>query len=210
MSKEPQSVEEAVEALEDVAEHKSDVSIGDVLDEFGRRSFGPFLMIFALIEITPVGGIPGVPTFLAVICAFIAVQLLFGAEHVWVPGWIENRSVSGKKLGESAEKLANSAEKLDHWFHGRMERFTRPLWHKIAAVMILLLCVTVPPLELLPFASSAPMLAIASFGLALTVRDGLLMLIAIALSIAAIGFGTYYYYTSDSGSESAEGSGGFI
>ena len=206
MSQEPQSVEEAVEALEQVAENNSTVSIGDVLDEFGRRSFGPFLMIFALIEITPVGGIPGVPSFLALICAFIAVQLLMNTEHIWVPGWIENRSIGAEKLGKSAEKLEGIAEKLDHWFHGRLKQFTKPMWQKLAAIMILLLCITVPPLELLPFASSAPMLAIASFGLALTVRDGLLMLIATAMSVAAIGFGTYYYYTSDS----TGGAGGWI
>lgn len=206
MSQEPHSVEEAVEALEDVAEKNSDVSIGDVLDEFGRRSFGPFLMIFALMEITPLGGIPGIPTFLAVICAFIAVQMLLKTDHIWVPDWIEKRSVGADKLNRSAQKLEGIAARLDHWFHGRMERFTRPMWQKIAAVMILLLCVTVPPLELLPFASSAPMLAIAAFGLALTVRDGLLMLIATAMSFAAIGFGTYYYYTSDS----TGGTGGFI
>jgi len=57
---------------------------------------------------------------------------------------------------------------------------------KLAAVMILALCATVPPLEFLPFASSAPMLAIASFGLALLVRDGLLMLIASVLSGGAV------------------------
>lgn len=201
MSQEPQSVEEAVEALEQVAEKNSEVSIGDVLDEFGRRSFGPFLMIFALIEITPVGGIPGVPTFLAVVCAFIAFQLLLKTDHIWVPGWIENRSIGASKLGNSAEKLEGFAEKLDHWFHGRLKYFTRPIWQKVAALLILILCVTVPPLEFLPFASSAPMLAIAAFGLALTVRDGLLMLIATGMSIAAVGFGTYYYWTS--GSEGA-------
>lgn len=207
MRQEPQRVEEAVEALEQVAEENSEVSIGNVLDEFGRRSFGPFLMIFALIEITPIGGIPGVPTFLAVVCAFIAVQLLFSTDHIWVPGWIENRSIGASKLGKSAEKLEGIAEKLDHWFHGRLRYFTRPLWHKVAAVMIIILCITVPPLEFLPFASSAPMLAIASFGLALTVRDGLLMLIATGMSIAAVSFGTYYYWTSDAASS---GSGGMF
>ena len=53
--------------------------------------------------------------------------------------------------------------------------------------MILLLCCLVPPLELVPFASSAPMLAIAAFGLALMVRDGLLMLAAFTLSLGAVG-----------------------
>ncbi len=199
MSKEPHSVEETVEAIEDLADKAdSKVCIGDVLDEFGKRSFGPVLMIFALIEITPVGGIPGVPTFLAAMCALVAVQLLFARDHIYVPQFIQDRSVAARKLHDSAEKLEGFAEKLDGWFHGRLKQFTGPTWQKIAAALILLLCFTVPPLEFLPFASSAPMLAIAAFGLALTVRDGLLMLVASGLAVTALGVGTYLYQTSES------------
>lgn len=197
MAKEPHSVEETVEGLEELAERKKAVCVGDIVDEFGHRSFGPFLLIFALLELTPLGGVPGVPTALAVICAIIALQLLIGCEHVWIPGFIEQRSIGSKKLQTSAEKLEGIAQKLDHVFHGRLKRFTSPPWQKLAAVMILLLCVTVPPLEFLPFASSAPMVTIAAFGLALTVRDGLLMLVASVLSVVAIGMGTWLYWTSD-------------
>ena len=74
-----------------------------------------------------------------------------------------------------------------------------------AALAVIVLCVTVPPLEFLPFASTAPMLAIAAIGLALIVRDGLVMLFALILAVAAFGGGTYYYYTSD---DAEGGSGG--
>jgi hypothetical protein len=60
---------------------------------------------------------------------------------------------------------------------------------KVAALICILLACTVPPLELLPFATTAPMAAIAAFGLALMVRDGVLMLVAMALSIVAVGVG---------------------
>ncbi|HSJ79430.1 MAG TPA: exopolysaccharide biosynthesis protein, partial [Erythrobacter sp.] len=45
---------------------------------------------------------------------------------------------------------------------------------------------TVPPLELVPFGSTAPMLAIAAVGLALLVRDGLLMIAATGIALAAV------------------------
>lgn len=45
----------------------------------------------------------------------------------------------------------------------------------------------VPPLELFPFASSAPMAAIAPIGLALLLRDGALMVVASLLACGAAG-----------------------
>jgi len=197
MTHEPHSATETVEALEDLAGNNDKVCIGDVLDEFGRRSFGPFLFVPALIELTPVGGIPGVPTLLALIIALVAVQLLLGRDHVWLPQVIQRRAVGAKKLMASAKKLEGVATFLDRWFKGRLKHLTGPQMQKLAAAVVVLLCCTVPPLELLPFASSGPMLAIAAFGLAILVRDGLLMLIALALSALAIGLGGYFWFTSD-------------
>ncbi len=179
-------MEEVVEGIEDLTDHREKVCLGDALDEFGSRSFGPLLVLLPLIELSPVGGIPGVPTVLALLIASIAVQILFGKEHVWVPGFIEKRALSADRLNKWAHRLEGTAARIDHWFKGRFTWLTKGWPVKLAAVMILALCATVPPLEFLPFASSAPMLAIASFGLALLVRDGLLMLIASVLSGGAV------------------------
>jgi hypothetical protein len=54
---------------------------------------------------------------------------------------------------------------------------------------VILLACAVPPLELLPLATTAPMLAIAAFGLAITVRDGALMIAAMVLAATAIAVG---------------------
>lgn len=200
MSHEPHNVEEAVGSLEELARRQDRVSIGDMLDSFGKRSFGPALMIFALLEISPVGGIPGVPTFLAVICALLGAQLLVGHDHVWLPQWIQRRSLEGGKLLAAMCKVEGVARQLDKRFKDRLERFTTPFWQKLAGGAIVLLCLSVPPLEVVPFASSAPMLAIASFGLALTVRDGLLMLVAVLLSVAAMAASLYFVATQVLGS----------
>ena len=205
MGKEPQSATDTVESLEHLAEDKDEVRLADVLDEFGKRSFGPFMFIPAILEVSPIGGIPGVPTVLAAFIAMIALQLLFGRDHVWIPQFAEKRALKSDKLMKSAKKLEGFAEKLDHWFKGRLKQFTGPTWQKISAIAIILLCITVPPLEFIPFASSAPMLTIAAFALALTVRDGLLTLISCILSVVAIGVGTYLYYTSD-----GSGGGSFL
>lgn len=195
--KEPRSVSEVVETIAELAEKDDKVTIGDVLDRFGHRSFAPVMMAFALVELTPAGGIPGVPTFLAACISLFAVQMLFGRDHIWVPKWIEQRSAPSKKLREATGKLETVAEKVDKVAHSRLERFASGAGLKVAAAIILALCLTIPPFELVPFASTAPMLAIDVICLAIMVRDGLAMLIAWGVAAAAlIGLG-YYYFASD-------------
>lgn len=194
-----QGVEDVLAELDELAAAQPRVCIGDVLDDFGARSFGPFILIPPLIELSPVGGIPGVPSFLALLIAITAVQLFLGREHVWMPDFIQRRSVSGRRLHRAVMKLRGIAHWLDERSHGRLEGMVAGVWVRVAAVVIVVLCCTVPPLEFIPFASSAPMLAIASFGLALTVRDGALMLIALTLAMAAIGVGGYLLATNPIG-----------
>ncbi len=180
------SVCDILDELRDLAGTEDRVTIGDVLDAIGDRSYGPALMLPALIEISPIGGIPGVPTFLALIIAITAVQLLIGKEHLWMPQFIQRRSVSAKKLRAAADKSNGLAHLLDKWFHGRLPAFVTGVWQRIAAGTVILLCLLVPPLEFIPFASTVPMLVIMGIGLAILVRDGLLMLLAISAGAVTV------------------------
>lgn len=186
---EPQSVEAVLGEIDELAAARPRVCIADVLDDFGPRSFGVFMLVPPLIELSPIGAIPGVPSFLALVVALTAAQLLFGKDCVWMPQFIQARSVSSRRLHRAVMKLRGVAQWLDTRSYNRLESLTSGLWVKIAAAVVIVLCCMVPPLELLPFASSAPMLAIAAFGLALTVRDGALMAIALPLGLAALAIG---------------------
>ena len=183
------SASDILDRLRDVANDEEQVPIGDVVEAMGARSFGPFIMLPALIEISPLGAVPGVPTFLALVIAITAAQLLFGRDHLWLPGFVRNRSAKSEKVLKAVDRLRPIAEWMDRWFHGRMKRLTSGPFPRIAAACVIALAMTVPPLEFIPFASTAPMAAIAAFGLALIVRDGLLMLIAGVLTVAALGTG---------------------
>ena len=198
MSSEPKNVREAVENLEGLADRKSEVRVGDILDEFGKRSFGPFLLLLGLLEVTPIGSIPGIPTLIASFCALIGLQLLIGRDHIWVPGFVERRSLSSDRLMKAAKKMEGWAARLDGWFHGRLTRFTSHFWQRAVGGAVIMLALTVPPLELVPFASTAPMLTIAALGLALMVRDGFLMLGALVASMLALCIGTWLYWSSSS------------
>jgi hypothetical protein len=179
-------LDEAVASRSDAGENK--VKVATLLDSLGQRSYGPFLLIPALMELSPIGGIPGVPTIIALVVLITAAQMLAGREHIWVPGFIEKRCVSGEKVRAVDRKVRPVGRWLDNHTRERMHHLTRRLPVKIAAICIIGLCLTVPPLELVPFASSIPMATIALFGLALLVKDGLLMLLSfIAVGAAAVG-----------------------
>lgn len=207
MADSPKSVTDILDRLVDVGDKNDSVSIGDIVGTFGSRSYGPVLLVPALIGVSPVGGIPMVPTILAATLLLIVIQLVFGKEHLWLPGILKNRSVEGEKLANAAEDMEGVGKWMDKIFHGRLEMFTGPTAARIAAGVVALLCLAVPPLELLPFAVALPMAVIAAFGIALTVRDGLLMLLAF------LGSGAAFYVLVTQvllGSGGSGGSGGMF
>lgn len=187
----PHSVGEVLDRLQELGEQAGGdkVRLGDMLEAMGHRAYGPFLIVLPMIEISPVGGIPGLPTALAAVLVLLAIQLVLGREHLWLPGFLANRGMSGEKLQKVVDKGRPIAKRMDKWFHGRLPALTKGPMVKVAGVAIILLCLTVPPLELLPFASTAPMAAIMAFGIALLVRDGVLMVFACALSVGAVALG---------------------
>lgn len=183
----PESIGDLLDCFEAFARKDDRVAMDDLIDAIGTRSYGPFLIIPALIELSPVGGVPGVPTVLAAIVALFAAQMLWGRRRLWVPGWVAQRTLAARHLTRVVKAMRPVARRLDQWFYGRLQALTSGPWMRVAAVACVGLAALVPPLELLPFASSAPMGAIALFGLALMVRDGVLMILASALACGAVG-----------------------
>lgn len=146
----------------------------------------------AIIEVSPIGGIPGLPTVLAIIVVLFAAQLLFSRKHFWLPEVISRRSVEGDRLKKALDFVRPVARWTDKVIRPRFAWATKePFIHIVAGLCILLAC-TVTPLEAVPFASTAPFGTIGLFGLALIARDGLLVLLGFALSLGAF----YVVYTS--------------
>lgn len=161
------------------------VTVGDLLDRIGTRSFGPLLLLPALIAFTPLGGIPGVPTALACMIIVIAGQLVVGLDHFWLPGVLLRRSVEPKKLCKSVDLLRRPARWIDRLVRPRLTWLTKEPFVHLAALLCILVALSVPPLEIVPFAGTPSWAAIAIFGLALIARDGIFALLAFGVSIGA-------------------------
>jgi hypothetical protein len=180
------SVDSLLDSLQETTEGGGGVALGEIIEAIGDRSYGPLLLVPALVEMSPLGGIPGVPTVLALIILIFAVQIVIGRQHLWLPRMLGDRKVSTRRLEKSLATLRPVARHLDRWFGRRLQWLAGAAAVRAAAVTIIVLCLSVPPLELLPFASAAPMLAIAMFGLAMTVKDGALMLGGFVVTVVGI------------------------
>ena len=179
-------VESILDKLHDCAGSEADVSVADAMDVIGNRSFGPLLLVPALIVITPIGGIPAVPTLFALTIAIFAIQVVLGRDKLWLPRMIRERSVDDDSIRKATNTVRPVAQWLDRNTGQRVPMLTRPPMPRVAAALALTLCLMVPPLELLPFAALVPMTGIALLGIAITVRDGVVMAFGLLAGFAGL------------------------
>ncbi len=191
---EPTCLEEVLDRIADAAEERETVNLGQMLEAVGRRSFGPLLLLAGIIAVSPLSGIPGIPTTLGCMVVLITGQLLMKREHFWVPRWVLRRSLGRDKLEKAVRFMRPPARWVDRVLRERLTVLTQgPATHGIA-VLCALIAVTMPPLEIVPFAASTAGAALSGFGLALIARDGLmaigaLLFTGLAAVVAALSLG---------------------
>jgi hypothetical protein len=162
---------------------KTQVSVRELREVVGRRSFAPLLLAASIVGFTPLGGIPGVPTTLATIVVIIAVQIVMGFESLWLPKFLLDREVEGKKLVRGAKSLRPVARAIDKAIRPRLTFLTLRPTSYVIAVLCIMIALTVPPLELVPFVDIPLWAALVAFSLALVAHDGLLAIAAFVLTI---------------------------
>ena len=166
------NLEQLFDCIGKAAEQKRNekVSIDSIMEMIGRRSFGPL------------GDIPGVPTIMGVFILLVAVQLLIGQEHFWLPKWLLQRAVPSEKLLKAVEWLRKPAHFIDKLIRPRLLIFVNGTAKYVIAIVCIFIALMLPFMEVVPFSANAGGLAIVAFGLALIARDGLLALFSFILT----------------------------
>lgn len=180
----PQNLQEMLERMEAAGNGPAEqVSVDELMSAVGYRSFGPLLLLIALIAMSPLGGIPGVPTLFAICTIAVAGQLLVNQKHLWLPNFILCRSVKQEKLSAFLERLHPVARRVDAIARPRLTYLTSGPGLKVSALCCILVALTVPPLEVVPFAAVIVWLAIGAFGLSVILQDGVIALIGLAIAL---------------------------
>lgn len=156
------------------------VTLGDILEAVGTRSFSPLLMLTGTLLVSPLSGIPLFPSTMAFIVLLVSLQMLVGRRHFWLPRWLLMRTLERENLLRILEWLQTPCAFIDRYLQPRLLYLVRGPSQVLIALVCLLLAALMPVMELIPFSSSVAGFALCAFGLALVAHDGLMVLLAYA------------------------------
>lgn len=185
--------------LEDEARQDS-VSVGDMMRAAGRASYAPLLLLLALITITPVGSIPGASILTGIILLLLGGQMLAGRGSPWMPGWIERRSVKGRRVRNALDKSDGFIRRVDRLPRPRLRRLTEDGWTRTVAAGVIAMGLLMFPLAFVPWGVLAPAIALLVVSLGLMGDDGLLTALGLAAMAIAAVVSAYLVYTTLLGS----------
>ena len=162
------------------------LSVDELMDAIGQRTFGPLLLVPSLIAVSPVGAIPGLPLFTSIAIVLVATAILLHHDHVWIPRWLGRRSVDAGKMERGLTKFRPVARFIDHLLMPRLTWLTWGPFFDLIALMCLLIGLVTPILELVPLGGIPPNAAVVAFSLAIIAKDGLWALIAFMLTVGSV------------------------
>ncbi|QJQ94221.1 MULTISPECIES: exopolysaccharide biosynthesis protein [Halomonadaceae] len=183
----PKNFEALLDLLEEMSAERDEVSIDNIVEAVGRRSFGPLLLVAGLLTLAPViSGIPGLPTLAAAIILLVSVQLLMARDHFWLPKLMLNRSIASDKFTKALGWMRKPARGIDYLLKNRLVWMLSHKGVRIVAIFCVLIALAMPPMELVPFSANAAGLALALFGLGLMAKDGLLVMVAMLVTLSTL------------------------
>lgn len=182
------SVREVFARLLATAEGET-VSVGQIIDAFGARAYGPLLFVIGLVIISPLSAIPGAMIVSAIIVIALTIQSLLRTGSPWIPGRIRRIEIRAARMRRALERVVPWFERLERVVRPRLVPLLRPPVGRVWHVCCILISLTLIPLTFVPFAVTVPGLSLALIGLGLMSGDGVLVLAGIAVSAGAFWLG---------------------
>lgn len=156
----------------------SEVSIGWLVEQLGRRSFGLTFLVMAVVAL-----LPGASTIVGLLVAWPAIQIILGHDVAMLPRLIAHRKISVDRLA----RLIRIVTPRLAW----MERLIRPRWprpfdmaKRLTGIVVLLLGLTM--ILPVPFGNVLPALTIVLLALTYLEEDGIAFLVAMFAALASL------------------------
>src|SRR5690606_15420991 len=141
-----------------------------------------------VILVLPMSGIPGLPWTMGDAVFLLSLEMLLRRKCIWIAGSIQRRSSSEDKLATADGWVRRPARVVGRSMRTRRSCLSEGPASWPLALLSLLLAITLPLLEPLPFAASSAGAALTCIGLAMIAHDGVLAVIAygVVLTVAGV------------------------
>lgn len=177
---EPSNLNDVLNEIEGTADEQpqsAPLTLGHLLDSVGRRSYGPLLLVIGLFAVSPATALPGMTWATAVLTLIVAGQMALGLPRIWLPRQALKLRIGRRELRDGVEKSRPAARWVDHLLRRRLEFLSKPPFVNVVALLCVAAALVTFPLGLVPLAPLIPGLAIVAFGLGMTARDGVWLLL---------------------------------
>ncbi len=178
--------ETASEVLHSLTIGRADdrISFGDMLDALGERGFGLLLMLFAIPNLLPFPGVPGVSFVTGMAILFISVQLILARDEPAFPDWVSRKSFTRAQLSTFIVKTNPLLRWLEKPIRPRLSPLVVGAGERMIGVVGVIHALTLAlpiPMGNLPQAVALILLA-----LALIELDGVMAILGHIASILAV------------------------
>lgn len=175
--------EKLSDLLERLAREAGDrVSMREIAHALDDRSFGAFLLVFALPNLIPLP--PGATMVLGLPMVFVAWQMVMGFQKVWLPRALGNYTVDRATFQRMVARVSPWLRSAETWVRPRNWPLDGPIRERLFGLFALFLAITcVLPI---PFGNWLPALAVAILGVAHTERDGNCLALGVLTGLVSI------------------------
>ena len=165
------------------------VTIGYVMHELRRRSFGGALILLAALSL-----LPGISFFAGLVMILPALQMVAGYRAPLLPRFIRDRQVEVVRLRSLGNKAAVWIEQVERFVKPRWPVLTLPPVITLVGLVVigLALVITIP----LPFSNLPPAIAVLCLAFGMLERDGLLIFIGLIVASIALTIGFLLAYVA--------------
>lgn len=169
------------------SETKGDkVSVEDLLNVVGRRSYGPVLLLLGFVAVSPLAIVPGLNWIVALVTLIFALQIIIGWPRPWIPSRILRLTFPRKYMVQGVESAQKYVRRIDAFLKPRLTFLTEPPFVQLVAIVCVGAALVTFPLGLIPFGPTLPGLTILFMGLGLAARDGFMLLLAGLALVGAV------------------------
>lgn len=152
-------------------------------DVMEKRGFGPMLALPSFIACTPIGAIPGIPSLAGGTILLIALQILLGRRHPWLPQKVMQLNCDADQLRYIVEKVKPYAVRVDRFLVPRCFFMRQPVFRSFIALCCAGCGLVMIPLELIPFMGLIPAFAVFIMAIGMATDDGAVALFGVSLSL---------------------------